>query len=300
MLMPVRMPSQIADFLNHAQANRRFRPSWFYRNDATGDAYRQGLARIEQFRIALRSDWRDSLHPHALASGLLRSQFATLPERDFPEAPAAGAWIQLARDPARLRSLWHAGQRLSTEILRLAALDGKALAYGCIKPQASVERKIRLYRTGRAELDLWDLVRFRIVVPTVHLAYRVAELVATVFVHKVERLRNYYQNPREGAGDAYRGVHFELRLPASDLPSFLELQVLTLGRDVVGKLDHGVVREKASGICLPREVAWLRYLSYAANILDAARLDTVEYAGLRPVRLRACGFPGPRKMLGVN
>jgi ppGpp synthetase/RelA/SpoT-type nucleotidyltranferase len=131
-----------------------------------------------------------------------------------------------------------------------------------------VEQKIYEYWRGRAELDLWDLVRFRIVAVNIHGVWCLGVAMRELFGERVVRARNFYTRPK-GPDDPYRAVHFEIDLGTQGEPAYVEVQILTLNRDAVGLIDHGVIYKHAVACHEALDEEWLRSLSYAANIVDA-------------------------------
>jgi hypothetical protein len=159
--------------------------------------------------------------------------------------------------------------------------------YGGLKPAASIERKIQEYRTGQGELDLWDLVRFRPVVPNIRAACGLSAAVLESFGNGVVRCRNYYTKPRNGWEDPYGAIHFELRLDDQSDCDFFEVQILTLAREAVGLLDHNMIQERSLGCRRSWYRGLLHHLSYAANIQDAERAVLHSSSDALPMHLRS-------------
>ncbi len=91
----------------------------------------------------------------------------------------------------------------------------------------------------------------------------------SLFEPNVLRCRNYYVRPRQGWNDPYRGIHFILKIDGDSRPNCVEVQVLTVGRDPIGLVDHEFVHGKSSRYCDGRHERWLRHLSWTANLVDA-------------------------------
>jgi hypothetical protein len=153
-------------------------------------------------------------------------------------------------------------------MVRLAGHQDSVALYGNIKSRPVVERKIRDFSSGCAALDLWDLVRFRLVVTSIDSVERVSQLLWSSFGADLLRCRNYYVRPGEGWGDPYRAIHFELKVGTRSPAECVEIQVLTARRDAVGLIDHGI-HSKSSRYRDGKHECWLRSLSWTANIMDA-------------------------------
>ena len=282
------MIPSLADHLDavHA-ADPEFRWAWLTKSQSIRNLYLRSLTATELCRLSLRAASHAGSAAHAHAAHLLACQFRWLSETDFPEPPPADSWIRFARDPDKLNSLRRrACCRLKDSFLTPKRPSGVFL-YGGLKPAASIERKIHEYRTGLGELDLWDLVRFRLVVPDIHAACELSAAVQESFGNRVVRRRNYYTRPRNGWDDPYRAIHFELSLDFDNRSDcdFVEVQILTLAREAVGLLDHTIMHERSIGCRRSCYWEWLRHLSYAANIRDAERAVLHASSDVLPTHL---------------
>jgi ppGpp synthetase/RelA/SpoT-type nucleotidyltranferase len=266
-------------------ADPEFRWAWLTRSQPVRHLCFRSLAATELCRLSLRAASHVGSAAHAHAAHLLACQFRWLSETDFPEPPPADSWIGFARDPGKLNSLRRrAFCRLRDSFLTPGRPSGVFL-YGGLKPAASIERKIHEYRTALGELDLWDLVRFRLVVPDIHAACELCAAVQGSFGNRVVRCRNYYTRPRNGSD--YRAIHFELELDNQNNCDSVEVQILTLAREAVGLLDHNMRRESSISRRPSRYREWLRHLSYAANIRDAERAVLQASSDVLPAHLLA-------------
>ena len=77
-------------------------------------------------------------------------------------------------------------------------------------------------------LDLWDTVRFRIVVNDVESLSTLSGSFQTTFAPAIIRCKNYYQTQRTGYFDPYRDIPFELEGGGYD---YAEVQMITPVRD---------------------------------------------------------------------
>lgn len=237
--------------------------AWGRPNARARRMYLSALREIEeQLQVS-----KDVIYAHGGASRILASRVGDLLERDFPAPPSAECWIHFARDCEKLDSVMRTAQHHLEPVIRRSAAEAVVGFYGGLKPYASVERKIQEYRHGRSELDLWDVVRFRIVVLNIQDVCRLGAEVLGLFRDAVVRLRNYYTRPK-GPGNAYRAVHLEIDFGQEE-PECVEVQFLTLARDAIGLIDHDSIYKHITGCYEMIDEQWVREMSYAANIADA-------------------------------
>lgn len=190
---------------------------------------------------------------------------AILRERDFPCQPPAARWIasSLNADCALLTYRRVSGRLV--KFLHRCSVPGIGF-YGGLKAREAIVEKIAPFESNGAELDLWDVVRFRIVTPNLQGLFTVCSQLLAEFDAEVVRCRNYYLHPREGNDDPYRAVHFELR---DEEDGFVEIQVMTALREAVGIVDHSLVRKRSTAFIDVQHKRWLMDLSHAANMIDA-------------------------------
>lgn len=150
----------------------------------------------------------------------------------------------------------------------LGSCGVKVLAfYGSAKTPDAIERKISAASGGsRAELDLFDVNRFRVVTSTLPDMMATYHALDDRFGSVMVRCRNYYREPRRGSMDPYRAVHLCLR---PDDEEFVEIQLMTGNRDSVGLLDHAFVHKRTSRFVSEPHRRWLQILSWTANVADA-------------------------------
>ena len=124
--------------------------------------------------------------------------------------------------------------------------------------------KIEAFRNGGRPLDLWDLIRIRVVVNQLDSLAVIARALIHEFGAEVVRLRNYYSRPRNDQ-DLYRAIHLTVRVAEG----FLEIQVMTAAREVVCEIDHAVAFKRCLDALSRSHLNWLRRLSLAASVHDA-------------------------------
>ena len=252
-------------------ADPNFRSSWIRASRRRQARYLKKLARAESRRLKLASNSEcERLHTEAIV--VLATQSSGPRDLAFPEPPPPQAWLRMASDSERLHELCSAAIGELEPIIRAANEGQRCFCYGGIKPKTSIDRRVREYATGIGVLDLWDLSRCRVVVEDVRAVFRTSDAIAEAFKSGVVRYRDFYRSPRGGWQDPYRAVHMELRLGNEEAGESVEVQVLTMARDAIGMLDHTIMHCRTVEPSTARHEAWLRGLSYAANILDA-RLD---------------------------
>jgi hypothetical protein len=205
---------------------------------------------------------------------------------------SAADWIVGAGDRESYRRLfddWWA--RVKAFMIRVGG-PGCAL-YGGLKAADSIQGKIVNYECGCAPLDLCDIARLRLVVPDLPALLLAASSCRTEFASLMVRFRNYYARPRGGPDDPYRGFHILFR---PDGNRFVELQLLSAARDAIGMIDHAFILKRRMPFQSREHELWLRQLSCAANLVDAADLLG---CGDCTCRFRRLGTPPPWNMISA-
>jgi ppGpp synthetase/RelA/SpoT-type nucleotidyltranferase len=193
-------------------------------------------------------------------------QIATsISERGFACRPPAARWIARSLNAGRALLTYRRVSRRLVKFLQERSLPIVGF-YGGVKAEEAILKKIAPFESSGAELDLWDVVRFRIVTPDLHGLFAVCAQLLGELDPEVVRRRNYYLRPREGDGDPYRAVHFELR---DEEGWFVEVQVMTALREAVGIIDHSLVRKRSTLFIDAQHEQWLKDLSHTANMIDA-------------------------------
>jgi hypothetical protein len=190
------------------------------------------------------------------------AQICGVPDFEFGVAPRPNLWIARCM-PAKASRLFEHWSRRLNRYLR-SACSVPCTLYGGIKSPAGIWRRIQQWSRG-ADFDLWDGVRFRVVVAGIREMTAIAWLLFHEFRNRIVRCRNYYARPRHGPMDPYRAVHLELQ---SDDEDFLEIQLVSARREAVGLIDHSVVLKRRVPLVSSLHEAWLRRLSWTANLLD--------------------------------
>jgi hypothetical protein len=218
---------------------------------------------IDKLRKDLERSRQDLSRLHVETSKLLERAFASAPQLDFPKRPTAPEWILFARDEKKKKRSYACGLSLLTSFL--AECPVAARLYGGIKNRSSIEAKIDVYSKG-GELDLNDVIRFRIVLPDLNDMSSFCAAFAESF--HLYRCRNYYLQPRNGEDDPYRAVHYEI---VDTDGNFIEVQAQSALREAVGLADHSLVLKKCIAFINHAHREWLRNISFVANVLDHNR-----------------------------
>jgi hypothetical protein len=236
---------------------------------AGGAAFAQRRLRVlREAEGVLRGvvDRRGSLREaHAKARESTVRRLSGVLDREFPNQPPAGEWVRRSLDARETVWAYRRCLRRLRGFLQVSGVRPVAL-YGGIKPREGRLGKIAAFEAGEAELDLWDVVRFRIVTEGIRQLAAVCERFVSVSAGDVGRCRNYYLRPRHGESDPYRAVHFELR---DSEGWWTEVQVVTAMRDAVGWVDHALVCKKGVAFANRAHAEWLYDLSLAGNVWDA-------------------------------
>ena len=245
-----------------------FRKAWSHTSPVTRAAHIRTLLHLEQLASNLNATAPNLARRHLNVARKLKDHFAVLPEKTFPEIPS-DVWIEAARNRQRLEAQCRRQLRHLSLLSRAVDASSSVTCYGSVKSHTSVQRNILDCAAGRRGLDLWDLVRFRLVASDIQTVSTLSAGIWDMFGTRVVRCRNYYAQPRGDWSDPYRAVHFEIKVGGVYEPAFIELQVLTHTRESVGLMDHSLVHKRTVPYWGAQHEAWLRGISYAANILDA-------------------------------
>jgi hypothetical protein len=245
-----------------------FRRAWRHLGPVRQREYWRLLNQIELLRARLErphTQTSEIFNAHQWAARRTSALFDHTREWPFQHEPEPESWTQAASDCQRkLRSFFAWRSRILSFANTHQTLCKRV--YGGLKSTSSLRSKLEAHRTGQCSLDLWDAIRFRIVVRDVETLATMADSFCSSFGPMVIRCRNYYVRPRGGESDPYRAVHFEL---ASQKNDYTEVQFLTLVRDAVGLLDHALIHKKAARIVTEAQEVWLSGFSLAANVVDS-------------------------------
>lgn len=206
---------------------------------------------------------------HSLCLKRLERYCRSVPEQDFVLLPDAEEWIRFSCDRQKgMDALRRWEVRLSRFVDR-NGFPGLRVDYN-LKGEDAIQAKIRQYREGKARLDLWDYPRTRVCTSGIVELLAFAESFRAEFSSDIVRTRNYLLRPRKWpANSSYWALHFEVRSGGSE---FVEVQVMTARRDAICLIDHSLVLKKSIPFRNREDRAWLRQMSYVANILDTEQL----------------------------
>ncbi len=208
---------------------------------------------------------------HVETSKLTRGWSTAIPEVETRERLEPQKLIKFALDADRKQHAYEYGHVLLSGFLNRCPVPVKRF-YGGIKAERSIAAKIALYHKG-GPLDLDDLVRFRFVLEGLNDMSVLCRCFAENF--DIRRCRNYYGQPRLGADDPYRAIHFGIFTLEGIL---IEVQVQTALREAVGLADHSLVLKKSVDYISRQHCEWLRNISFVANVVDCERIlsDSVK------------------------
>jgi len=202
---------------------------------------------------------------HSACGERTRTCLRTVPDLGFPLIDRPEQAIRRCLDEKIVGSTLEKSRGLLLDFLRRARFRFVRL-YGGLKSREAVLSRIAAHRNEGTPLDLWDAVRFRLVVATLSDLDTAQLAVRRQF--RIVRCRNYYARPRGGPLDTYRAIHLEIGISKHE---FFELQILTDLRDAVGSIDHAFIHKRTVSFVSPEHRTWLQELSMTANILDVRR-----------------------------
>ena len=250
------------------KGDRYFEDFWKRQSEMRRAAYRRTWEEIED----IDSVGGDHLVRECVECfDLTKRYFVRIQEREFLYHRIPDDWALFVRNINAKRRLFQESLIRLESLVKLAGLDDVAVIYGNIKDDDSLERKLRSVKTGTTLqaniMDLWDIVRFRVVVPDLGYLMQLSLSVWERYFDQVLRCRNYYFRARNGdASDPYRAIHFEL---ANDWGHVIELQLMTKRREAVSLLDHAALFKGTLRSFGEEAEKWLREFSAKGNVLDA-------------------------------
>ncbi len=214
---------------------------------------------------------------HSRCHDIGKRWFVRVQEREFMYNRVPRDWSAFVRDVSAKEALYRQSVARLEAFIELCEMGQDVLLYGGIKADESLDKKLNEGRGGTGiqtnVLDLWDIVRFRIVVPSVQALLRLSIRMWETYFDEVLRCRNYYFRPRnDDPDDPYRAIHFEL---ANESGHMIEVQVMSKRREAVSLLDHAAIFKKAFKGFTAADRHWLVCFSKKANILDIEECSRV-------------------------
>jgi ppGpp synthetase/RelA/SpoT-type nucleotidyltranferase len=251
------------DYLKHADHD--FRNWWKNMTPSLQSARRLQLAQLSRLALIIPTE-EDGSHSVAFkkfVDKILRDALVGLSQIQLDQQLDAAQWVPYARTRAQnndacRKSLARIGQVLSEHHDRI---DG---TYGGLKPSKQTQQKIAAFKRGVQSLDLWDLIRVRVVAKSLVDVAPLAMVLRTAYGDDVLRLRNYYAEPRTEY-DLYRAVH----IIAREGMRFVEIQIMTSSREAVCEIDHSIAFKRSLPALGDLHFCWIRRMSLAANVRDA-------------------------------
>lgn len=190
-------------------------------------------------------------------------------EKSFSTLSVPKHWKIKVNSATHLKLIYQRNKDLLQEVI--AKQNGQVVNfYGGLKSYEEIRRKFFLQKNGSAlqrnAEDLWDLVRYRIVVDNLESLLQTGMYIWKNFFNKIIRCRNYYYIPRtRDPRDAYRAIHFQI---VDDEEGMFELQLVTVQREAISLLDHALVFKKTIQSYDKKTIKWLSKMSYASNIIE--------------------------------
>lgn len=216
---------------------------------------------------------------HSRCHDISKRWFVRVQEREFMYDRVPLDWSAFVRDSSAKQILYNQSLARLQAFLELCEMRHDVRLYGGIKGDGSLDKKLIEGRGGKSiqmnVLDLWDVVRFRIVVPSAHSLLNLCIRMWETYFDEVLRCRNYYFIPRnDDPDDPYRAINFEL---ANDSGHMIEVQVMTKRREAVSLLDHAALFKKTLNEFTSDDHQWLVCFSKTANLLDIEESSSVEW-----------------------
>lgn len=224
---------------------------------------------------------------HERASDLTRRYLSCIPQKDLDYGRRPRDWIDFVASEEEKNSLWIATEARLKRFLEPYERTGKARLYGGVKPLASLDEKLGETKSGWAARrnlrDTWDAVRCRLVAADLATLRQIGIEIWQYYIDGIIKCSNFYSYSQDGPETgSYRAIHFLIEIEER---RWIEAQVLTEARDLVGYLDHAFLFKRRLQFYNREHEDWLRGLTVKANIFDASRippgsLRTPSSAGL--------------------
>ncbi len=231
------------------------------------------IIQVLNCEVELVGDSLDGLHLDA--RNMTSSQFVEIQEKPFEYLRIRKDWYQVVTSDIEKKKVHSAGEAYLQAFLN-SNKHIQAHFYGGIKSEQSILRKVSQQSSGTAVqqnvLDLWDVIRFKVVVDTLSSLLFLTKQFWKENIAGIVRCRNYYFSPRQNSSiDSYRAIHFEL---VDDKGNIIEIQFVTERREVISTLDHPFTFKKLLKFTSDEHKQWLLNISKMANILDANEYTT--------------------------
>ena len=217
-----------------------------------------------------------------------RRYLSCIPQKDLDYGRRPPDWPEFVADHQAKNDLFRISEDDLKRFFKERIKDGSVRLYGGLKPETSLDANLGKMKHGtsaRQRLrDTWDVVRFRVVTRDLSLLRDVGIDLWQGYLDEIVRCRNYYLQPKgDSILDSYRALHFEIEI----IPQrWIELQVLTEARDIVGYLDYSVSFKMLLPPLGNGHLRWLQDFSLKANVFDYQAIQSSSLR-LRDVNTRA-------------
>ena len=173
--------------------------------------------------------------------------------------------------PQAKRQIYREAHFCFGEYLSAQRLEQTVHLYGGLKARATIERKADIRRGGSSLIDLWDVVRFRMIVPDLRSLIELALRISDEFADRLLKCRNYYWRPKTAeARHPYRAIHLQIEIAER----MVELQIMTGSQEVLSYLDHAISFKGAVPAISEDHRTWLEITRLGALICDTESLPT--------------------------
>ncbi len=216
----------------------------------------------------------NSIHAHE--TDRVRRQFVRVQEVGMkPLCSYSRIWLNMLYDMDHRREVDRAAHQRVESYIGYVPREAIVCWYGGLKSAESVAKKFKGNRIPdqirEFVIPFWDLVRYRIVVPSLQ---ALLDLSVSIWMHDIDyisRCRNYYFNPRSRYHqDPYRAVHFVINI---DNLGLFELQIVTSSREISSVLDQRFTFKEEFQFLNQEHIDWLIRFQLAANILDSQECE---------------------------
>jgi len=241
-----------------------FKKLWRESAPSARAAFIQSALRINRASEAPEVETRFRLS-HAKARRVL----LVVPERNLVRSQITRDWNTFATDLDAKNEILRLGFETLYRFIEMSGLKHFTRIYGGLKDTSAIQTKPDEPREPGDLVDLWDVVRFRIVVPDLKMLIKVSLALWNSFLERVVKCRNYYSRSKMlAAPHPYNAIHFQL--PVED--RMAEVQIMSRHQETIAFLDHAISFKKSIIPMSEEHSTWLERIRLGALLVDVGEL----------------------------
>src|SRR6185369_1268798 len=232
------------------------------------------LSTLKSMDAEVQESGRELAQSHEIAFLLAKPWFAHIEQIEFIKRGNTATWQAFVFNSEMKEAVFERTNERLKSFLQSPFLTEGIRLYGGIKSLSSLMEKIvraKIQRSVEADpLVFWDIVRFRIVCPSLGELAMVGKSFWDYFSADTVRCRNFYTRPQHGILQLpYRAIHFEL---ADEDERLVEVQLMSKYREAVALIEHSTLFKRKIS-CLDEQHEKLLFeLSQKANIAEVRQV----------------------------